>query len=102
MLHCPQCGRHYSSEVRECPEDGSSLIADPTVSIGLSHDPLVGRGFDGKYRLEALIGEGGMGAVYRATHLLMARPVAVKVLHSRLIDNESARARFQREARAAG
>ena len=42
-----------------------------------------------------------MGTVYRARHLLMDRPVAVKVLHSRFVDNEAARTRFQLEARAA-
>ena len=42
-----------------------------------------------------------MGTVYRARHLLMDRPVAIKVLHPRFVDNEAARARFQLEARAA-
>jgi len=42
-----------------------------------------------------------MGTVYRARHLLMDRPVAIKVLHPRFVDNESARTRFQLEARAA-
>ena len=42
-----------------------------------------------------------MGTVYRARHLLMDRPVAVKVLHPRFVDNEAARSRFQLEARAA-
>src|ERR1044071_3547631 len=42
-----------------------------------------------------------MGTVYRARHLLMDRPVAIKVLHPRFVDNEAARTRFQLEARAA-
>ena len=42
-----------------------------------------------------------MGAVYRARHLLMDRPVALKVLHQRLLADEAARIRFQREARTA-
>ena len=42
-----------------------------------------------------------MGTVYRARHLLMDRPVAIKVLRPRFVDNEAARSRFQLEARAA-
>ena len=42
-----------------------------------------------------------MGTVYRARHLLMDRPVAIKVLHPRFVENEAARMRFQLEARAA-
>jgi tRNA A-37 threonylcarbamoyl transferase component Bud32 len=43
-----------------------------------------------------------MGTVYRATHLLIDRPVAVKVLNQRFVEDEAARERFRREARAAG
>ena len=42
-----------------------------------------------------------MGTVYRARHLLMDRPVAIKVLHPQFVENEAARTRFQLEARAA-
>jgi eukaryotic-like serine/threonine-protein kinase len=64
-------------------------------------DPFVGRTLDEKYCVEERLGAGGMGAVYRARHLLMDRPVAIKVLHQRLIEDEAARIRFQIEARAA-
>ena len=64
-------------------------------------DPFVGRMLDEKYSLEERLGAGGMGAVYRARHLLMDRPVAIKVLHQRLVEDEAARVRFQIEARAA-
>jgi serine/threonine protein kinase len=62
---------------------------------------LSGQTFDDKYYLEERLGEGGMGQVYRARHLLMDRPVALKVLHPRFVENEAARTRFQLEARAA-
>jgi serine/threonine protein kinase len=64
-------------------------------------DPFVGRTLDEKYCVEERLGAGGMGAVYRARHLLMDRPVAIKVLHQRLVEDEAARVRFQIEARAA-
>ena len=64
-------------------------------------DSLIGQTLDGKYRIEQRLSAGGMGAVYRARHLLMDRPVALKVLHQRLVADEAARIRFQREARAA-
>src|ERR1044072_3348519 len=47
-------------------------------------------------------GSGGMGTVYRATHLLIDRPVAIKVLNPRYVEDEAAQTRFRREARAAG
>jgi serine/threonine protein kinase len=64
-------------------------------------DPFVGRTLDEKYSVEARLGAGGMGAVYRARHLQMDRPVAIKVLHQRFVEDEAARVRFQIEARAA-
>jgi serine/threonine protein kinase len=64
-------------------------------------DLFVGRTLDEKYCVEERLGSGGMGAVYRARHLLMDRPVAIKVLHQRLVEDEAARGRFQSEALAA-
>jgi len=64
-------------------------------------DPFVGRTLDEKYIVEERLGAGGMGAVYRARHLSMDRPVAIKFLHQRLVEDEAARLRFQTEARAA-
>jgi serine/threonine protein kinase len=57
---------------------------------------------DGKYQIEQLLGKGGMGAVYRATHLGTRRTVAVKVIHQELSTHTEFVARFRREAEAAG
>jgi len=62
---------------------------------------LIGRILDSKYELLERLGEGGMGAVYRARRLHIGDEVAVKVLHADLIVNAKAIERFRREARSA-
>jgi serine/threonine protein kinase len=63
--------------------------------------PAIGSVVADKYRIEALLGEGGMGAVFRARHELMDKAVALKWLHPSLSKSEEAKERFMREARAA-
>ena len=62
----------------------------------------VGQVLDDKYRLEQLLGQGGMGAVYLATHLGTERYVALKLISPRFMRNSEFVERFKREARAAG
>lgn len=64
-------------------------------------DPALGRVIAGRYRLEARIGEGGMGIVYRARHVLIDRVVAVKLIRPDLRGETHLRAWMLREARAA-
>ncbi|HEX4460211.1 MAG TPA: serine/threonine-protein kinase, partial [Polyangia bacterium] len=64
-------------------------------------DPLLGRVLGGRYRLLERLGQGGMGTVYRATHTLMEKPVAVKILRPEMATDAEAIARFHREARSA-
>jgi serine/threonine-protein kinase len=66
----------------------------PTARVG------VGDISGEKYRIDALVGAGGMGAVYRGTHLALSRTVAIKMMHPDLMTADHAR-RFAREARAA-
>ena len=66
----------------------------------MSDDPVIGSVIAG-FRVEALLGRGGMGAVYRATEISLERTVALKVILSEFADDAGFRARFQREARLA-
>src|SRR5262245_33908865 len=61
-----------------------------------------GERLDGKYRIDCRLGQGGMGAVYQATHLGTTRTVAVKVIRPRYAGDPEFVARFRREAEAAG
>lgn len=65
-------------------------------------DSLVGTTVDAKYRVERLLGRGGMGAVFRAVHLGTDRTVALKVIVPDHAERRDFLARFEREARACG
>ena len=56
----------------------------------------------GKYAIVKIVGEGGMGIVYEATHLRLRQRVAVKMLRPEMLEHEVLVTRFEREARAAG
>jgi eukaryotic-like serine/threonine-protein kinase len=101
MLQCPRCGRRFSNDVLVCPADQTPLQADATIA-DVPIDPLLHRVFDEKYRLNERLGGGGMGTVYSGTHLLIDKPVAIKVLSQRFVGDDTAQQRFRREARAAG
>lgn len=75
----------------------SGAHEDPAAA----ENPLLGQVLAGRYRLDRELGRGGMGAVFRAHHLALDRPVAVKVLHARLTSDPMVAKRFDREALAA-
>jgi len=93
MKKCPQCGREYQDTNSICTSDGTALEK--------AGDALVGQTLADKYRVEEHLSEGGMGTVYRATHILMDKTVAIKVLHPSLAADDKIVQRFSREARAA-
>ncbi|MDH5493097.1 MAG: protein kinase, partial [Myxococcales bacterium] len=66
-----------------------------------SSDPYLGKVIAGRYRLEKRLGEGGMGVVYRARHVLIDRVVALKLVRPDLRGETHLRAWMLREARAA-
>ncbi len=90
---CPTCGKSYENAPTLCPADGTVLVK--------TGDALVGQTLASKYSIEERISEGGMGTVYRATHILMEKAVAIKVLHPSLAADDKIVARFTREAKAA-
>src|ERR1044071_2452815 len=63
-------------------------------------DPMIGQAL-GHYRIEAKLGEGGMGVVYRALDTHLDRPVAIKILRADATGNAERKRRFMQEAKAA-
>jgi hypothetical protein len=91
---CPQCRALFRGRFARCPRDGAALQAAVL-------DPLVGHTFAERYVVEDLLGEGGMGRVYRARHLRMSRRFAIKVLFGDQSANTKMVQRFTHEAEAA-
>jgi len=96
MRTCGECQQPVEDEARFCGGCGAACAAPPVTA-----DPFVGLTVNGKFKVEALIGQGGMGKVYRARHLTLDRPVVLKMLHRIYSDDPQVSQRFQREARAA-
>ncbi len=97
LVTCPACARRLAvTEPERTVHCGCgcrfSALDRPTVA-----DPFLGRDVNG-YRIEELLGVGGMGTVYRATQLSLGRSVAIKVLPDAVKDDPQFLARFHREA----
>lgn len=93
MKYCSACKAKYDDSVSFCSIDGEVLEADPAS--------IVDTVLDGQYQMEALLGKGGMGAVYRARHILLGDRVAIKVLPPEVRNNAEWLRRFRREGQAA-
>ncbi|HEX7479789.1 MAG TPA: serine/threonine-protein kinase [Polyangiales bacterium] len=65
------------------------------------NDPLIGQVLDGRYRVEKVLGEGGMGIVYKAVHTTLGKALAIKVLRPEVSKNDEIVARFRQEAQSA-
>ena len=92
---CPECGAH--TEALNCPIDGEmTLVAakkEPTAA------DRVGQLIAGRYKIQAVIGQGGFGAVYRAQHSATGDLVAIKVLRTDVQGAQDVVARFRQEAK---
>jgi len=93
MKYCTVCKAKYEDGVSFCPTDGEVLEDDPSS--------IVGTVLDGQYKIESLLGKGGMGAVYLARHILLGDRVAIKILPVEVRNNAEWLRRFRREGQAA-
>src|ERR687895_1289294 len=93
MKYCPVCNTKYEDSISFCALDGEVLEDDPTTIVGST--------LDGQYHIESMLGKGGMGAVYRARHILLGDRVAIKVLPPQMRNNAEWLRRFRREGQAA-
>jgi serine/threonine-protein kinase len=96
-MYCPQCGACYEEAARFCPRDGTQLVND--VADRCDDDPYAGQVLLGQFEIQDIIGEGGMGRVYRAHQRGFDRQVAIKILHGDLVTNDEMVRRFNREAK---
>ncbi len=104
-MFCPKCGSQNADTNKFCKKCGKNLPVRGQIQQSVSqnfthqHSPgFLGQVLDGKYRIDAKLGSGGMGDVYRATRLLIGDVVAVKILHPHLARDPQAAERFRREA----
>ena len=88
---CITCHNTFDGELSFCPGDATPLVT-------LDQDPLLGT-MVGKYKILSVIGQGGMGVVYKAEQIVMQRLVALKMIRSGLKDS-GVILRFQQEAKA--
>ncbi|HKO60973.1 MAG TPA: protein kinase [Pyrinomonadaceae bacterium] len=93
MKYCTICKEKFEDGVSFCPTDGEVLEDDPSS--------LVDTVLDGQYRIESLLGKGGMGAVYLGRHILLGDRVAIKILPREVQNNAEWLRRFRREGQAA-
>src|SRR5436853_2603792 len=102
-----RCLSDWSSDV--CSSDLSKIAPgcridtnNERVDLGASgSEALIGRTLQAKYRIEELLGSGGMCDVYRGTHIHMGKQVAIKILKPHLAVDPAIARRFEQEARAA-
>ncbi|MGE0395468.1 MAG: protein kinase [Kofleriaceae bacterium] len=89
---CTGCKHGYADTALFCPNCGRPKVREATG------DALVGKILGERFQVQALLGQGGSGTIYRAEHVTLRRKVAIKVLHNELSRDDLAVERFRREA----
>ena len=97
MASCPSCSTPVADGAKFCPTCGSAVPQLQTEE----GDPLLGKVIARNFRVESLLGTGGMGRVYKARQISLDKAVVLKVLHPHFNNDPQLVQRFQREARAA-
>jgi serine/threonine protein kinase len=97
---CPSCEHPNPPGARFCNGCGRGLFGQDPRADRPGADPLVGQVIGGRYRLEGVLGRGGMGVVYRVEHVRMGKLMAMKLLHGDLARDREVIRRFRREAEA--
>jgi eukaryotic-like serine/threonine-protein kinase len=95
---CVVCQTELKDDAGFCPNCGAE---QPRQEVAAGDDPLLGAIVARKFKVEKVLGVGGMGKVYKARQLTLDKAVVVKVLHDHFRDDPQLVQRFQREARAA-
>src|SRR4051812_30608404 len=98
---CVKCRSQINEGSLLCSNCGSTQGSTATPHKVITQDDLIGVTIEDKYRIEKLLGAGGMGKVYQVTRLFIGDQVAMKVLCSEQVADLQAVERFRREAQAA-
>ncbi|MBL8955638.1 MAG: serine/threonine protein kinase [Myxococcaceae bacterium] len=105
---CSKCGLEQPEGASECPRDGNTIFTSPSIALEMFEitnpsakpkDPLIGERL-GDYEVQQVVGEGGMGIVYRGLQPQIQKKVAVKVLRPEVAADPTTVKRFLAEAQA--